>query len=649
MAINIRKSVAWALVSIASSSAIAAGQEDVVVVTASATEQNLKDAPASISVITQDDLKKKPVQNLKDVLKDVPGIQLTNEADNRKGVSIRGLGSEYTLILIDGKRVSSRTAVFRHNDFDLNWIPVDAIERIEVVRGPMSSLYGSDALGGVVNIITRKVGKAWHGTVSVDSTVQEHRDRGDSYNGNFFTSGPLVDDVLGVKMYGNLGKREKDDAQRSSTAQGGTAGRIEGYTNRNGNVEFALVPAENQDMTLGYGYDRQDRDSDSLNKNRLDRKNYSVGHNGKWDFGNTEIRLYGDKIDNYNERLITAKNNSVDGKVVLPLSSINQMLTFGGEWRQEKLQDSVNLTGSGHSAATQRALFVENEWRIFEPLALTTGIRMDDHQKYGDHWSPRVYLVYNATDTVTLKGGWANAFKAPSLLQLSPEWQTGSCRGDCQVIGNPNLKPETSENVELGIYYAGEEGWLEGINASLTVFQNDVNDMITVNRTRSVTEAQSYPNYAGLTSDGKPIFRYYNVNKARVRGVETELKVPVSEQVNLTLNYTYNDGRDLSSGASKPLSSLPLHTANSSLDWKPVDDWSFYLSANYSGQRRATTSTSKTSGGYTLWDIGTAYQMTKAIKWRAGVQNLMDKDLNYDDYSFNEEGRRYFIAMDYTF
>ncbi len=76
--------------------------------------------------------------------------------DNRKGVSIRGLDSSYTLILVDGKRVNSRNAVFRHNDFDLNWIPVDSIERIEVVRGPMSSLYGSDALGGVVNIITKK-------------------------------------------------------------------------------------------------------------------------------------------------------------------------------------------------------------------------------------------------------------------------------------------------------------------------------------------------------------------------------------------------------------------------------------------------------------------------------------------------------------
>lgn len=172
---------------------------ETMVVTASSVEQNLKDAPASISVITQEDLQRKPVQNLKDVLKEVPGVQLTNEGDNRKGVSIRGLDSSYTLILVDGKRVNSRNAVFRHNDFDLNWIPVDSIERIEVVRGPMSSLYGSDALGGVVNIITKKIGQKWSGTVTVDTTIQEHRDRGDTYNGQFFTSGPLIDGVLGMK------------------------------------------------------------------------------------------------------------------------------------------------------------------------------------------------------------------------------------------------------------------------------------------------------------------------------------------------------------------------------------------------------------------------------------------------------------------
>ena len=417
--------------------ALADVNEETLVVTASATEQNVKDAPASISVITQQDLQRKPVQNLKDVLRDVPGVQLTNEGDNRKGVSIRGLSSSYTLILVDGKRVNSRNAVFRHNDFDLNWIPVDAIERIEVVRGPMSSLYGSDALGGVVNIITKKIGQKWTGTLSADTTIQEHRDRGDTYNGQFFTSGPLIDGVLGMKAYGSLAKRAKDDPQASSNATGETP-RIEGFTSRDGNVEFAWTPNENHDFTAGYGFDRQDRDSDSLDRNRLERENYSLSHNGRWDIGNSELKFYGEKVDNKNpgqSGTITSESNAIDGKYVLPLGMINQLVTFGGEWRHDKLKDPVNLSSGGQStSASQYALFIEDEWRIIEPLALTTGIRMDDHQTYGDHWSPRAYLVYNATDTVTVKGGWATAFKAPSLLQLNPDWTTNSCRGSVTRI-----------------------------------------------------------------------------------------------------------------------------------------------------------------------------------------------------------------------
>lgn len=633
---------------------VAAESGDTLVVTASATEQNLKDAPASISVITQEDLKRKPVQNLKDVLQDVPGVQLTNEGDNRKGVSIRGLDSSYTLILIDGKRVSSRNAVFRHNDFDLNWVPVDAIERIEVVRGPMSSLYGSDALGGVVNIITKKIGQKWTGTLSADSTIQEHRDRGDTYNGQFYTSGPLVDGVLGLKAYGSLSKREKDDQQSSSTSSTGETPRIEGFTSRDANVEFAWTPTENHDFTAGYGFDRQDRDSDSLDKNRLERQNYSLSHNGRWGVGNSELKVYGEKVDNKNPgnaNAITSESNAVDGKYVLPLGEINQLLTFGGEWRHDKLKDPVNLTGgsSSNTSASQYALFLEDEWRIFEPLALTTGIRMDDHETYGDHWSPRAYLVYNATDTVTVKGGWATAFKAPSLLQLSPDWITGSCRGACEIVGNPDLKPETSESFELGLYYSGEEGWLEGVQASITTFQNDVDDRISISRTANVDQAQSYPNYVGLNADGEPVFRYYNVNKARIRGVETELKFPVAEDWKVTLNYTYNDGRDISNGGNKPLSELPFHTANGTVDWKATQDWSFYVQGNYTGEKRALTSGAATPGGYVVWNTGASWQATKAVKLRAGVQNLLDKDLSRDDYSYTEDGRRYFVGVDYKF
>jgi len=622
-------------------------KEDQMVVTASSIEQNLRDAPASISVITREDLQKKPVQNLKDVLKDVPGVQITNESDNRQGVSIRGLGSGYTLILVDGKRVNSRNAVFRHNDFDLSWIPAESIERIEVVRGPMSSLYGSDALGGVVNIITRKVGTKWHGTLSADTTVQEHRDRGDSGNGNFFASGPLVDDLLGVKVYGALGKREKDQASSASGSTGQP--RIEGYTSRNANVEFSLTPDEDQDITFGYGMDRQDRDSDTLDKNRIERENYSLGHNGRWGLANTELRFYGENIENKNAETITSKNNSLDGKVVIPLGDYNQFLTFGGEYRNDKLEDGVNMKNGGSTQANQYALFLEDEWRMFENLALTGGVRMDDHENYGVNWSPRAYLVYNATDTVTMKGGWASAFKAPSLLQLSPDWQSASCRGSCNVVGSKDLKAETSESVEFGLYYAGQEGLLEDVTASATVFQNDIDDMITVIRTANRSLAPTYQNFAGFDASGNPIFQYYNVNKARIRGLETELGLPLTDQLNLKLNYTYNDARDLSNGGNKPLSELPFHTSNATLDWKPLDAWSFYLSANYKGKSRTVTDGNATPGGYTIWNTGGSYAVNKAVKIRAGVLNLTDKDLNRDDYSYNEDGRRYFAAVDYSF
>lgn len=566
----------------------------------------------------------------------------------------------HTLILVDGKRVNSRNAVFRHNDFDLNWIPVDSIERIEVVRGPMSSLYGSDALGGVVNIITKKIGQKWSGTVTVDTTIQEHRDRGDTYNGQFFTSGPLIDGVLGMKAYGSLAKREKDDPQNSTTTDTGETPRIEGFSSRDGNVEFAWTPNQNHDFTAGYGFDRQDRDSDSLDKNRLERQNYSVSHNGRWDYGTSELKYYGEKVENKNpgnSSPITSESNTVDGKYTLPLTAINQFLTVGGEWRHDKLSDAVNLTGgtSSKTSASQYALFVEDEWRIFEPLALTTGVRMDDHETYGEHWSPRAYLVYNATDTVTVKGGWATAFKAPSLLQLSPDWTSNSCRGACKIVGSPDLKPETSESWELGLYYMGEEGWLEGVESSVTVFRNDVKDRISISRTSDVNAAPGYQNFVGFETGANgrriPVFSYYNVNKARIQGVETELKIPFNDEWKLSINYTYNDGRDVSNGENKPLSDLPFHTANGTLDWKPLalEDWSFYVSGHYTGQKRADSATAKTPGGYTIWNTGAAWQVTKDVKLRAGVLNLGDKDLSRDDYSYNEDGRRYFMAVDYRF
>ena len=126
--------------------------EEDLVVTATRTEQAVSTAPASISVVAGRDLQQRPVGDLTDALRDLPGVSLSAGSQGRRGIQIRGMESSYTLVLVDGKRVSSSEAVFRHNDYDIGLVPVEAIDRIEVVRGGMSALYGSEALGGVIEV-----------------------------------------------------------------------------------------------------------------------------------------------------------------------------------------------------------------------------------------------------------------------------------------------------------------------------------------------------------------------------------------------------------------------------------------------------------------------------------------------------------------
>ena len=139
-----------------------------------------------------------------DALVEVPGVVVTGGAD-RQDISLRGMGAKYTLILIDGKRQNSRETRTNSDSSGVEggWTPpLSAIERIEVVRGPMSSLYGSDAMGGVINIITRKVPSEWGGEIRMDSTIQESSKSGDIYQGNFYLAGPIKNDLLGLQIYG---------------------------------------------------------------------------------------------------------------------------------------------------------------------------------------------------------------------------------------------------------------------------------------------------------------------------------------------------------------------------------------------------------------------------------------------------------------
>src|SRR5690554_3300204 len=169
------------------------------VVTAAGFEQKVTDAPASISVISQDDLRQNRYTNLAQALDGVEGVDIRQGTGKTGGlnISLRGMPSEYTLILIDGRRQNPAGNITPNgfNSTSTSFMPpMSAIERLEVIRGPMSTLYGSDAMGGVINIITKKVGTEWTGSVTADYTYQEERDFGDTGGTSFYSSGPLVED-----------------------------------------------------------------------------------------------------------------------------------------------------------------------------------------------------------------------------------------------------------------------------------------------------------------------------------------------------------------------------------------------------------------------------------------------------------------------
>src|SRR5574344_1116030 len=244
--------------------------DDVQVVTsASGYEQKITDAPASISVISQEDLKQKKYSNLAEAIEDVEGVDVRGGNGKTGGlnISIRGMGSENTLILIDGKRQNSsgNNTPNGFGETNNNFLPpLSAIERIEVIRGPMSTLYGSDAMGGVVNIITKKVANEWTGNIGIDRTFNESSQFGDSNTINTYISGPLVKEKLGLSLRASHYGRDASNIKYGDGAEVSKRGPspVEG-TNYTLGAKLNYTPVENHDVFFDIFTSRQKYNNDN--------------------------------------------------------------------------------------------------------------------------------------------------------------------------------------------------------------------------------------------------------------------------------------------------------------------------------------------------------------------------------------------------
>ncbi|RRV04225.1 TonB-dependent receptor [Pseudomonas sp. v388] len=603
-----------------------------VVVTAAGYEQNLEDAPASITVITGDELRKKSFRDLTDAVRDVEGVTVNGGA-NETDISIRGMPADYTLILVDGKRQSARESRVNGNSgYEQSFIPpAEAIERIEVVRGPMSSLYGSDAIGGVINIITRKVTSEWGGSVTYDYSARQHSDQGNARQSQFYLSGPLKEDWLGLQVWGRYLDRQADDDVELTN----------GYSkadHRDFTARLAFTPTPDHDILLEGGAQRL-KNGDGLSANwatreqENNRDHWSLSHQGRWGWATSDVSLAYEKSSREGKasadqtdilgRKPTVENTVFDAKLVMPTE--RNITTAGLQWNDTTVTDWNQGLGDRKDyefSVVQKALFAENEWSVTDSFSLTTGLRMDHHEEYGVHFSPRVYGVWRATDDWTFKGGVARGFKAPELRAVVPDYSYLR-RNRYVMFGNPDLKPETSTNYELSALWSNRND----LSAGATVFYNDFQDKLS-----TVTTDQTWNGYV--------IMDRVNVDKAVIQGVEVNGRWEITPVIALKGNYTYTDSEQKSgANAGAPLALTPKSKANVRAEWQLNDRAQLWAATHYYGKEYGTTLSGEPAPAYTTADFGGSYELTRNISLNAALYNLTDKRLDDETYGTVNYGR----------
>lgn len=690
-------------------------------------EEELKQAPG-VSIITAEDIRKLPPTNdLAEIIRREPGVNLTgnstsgNRGNNRQ-IDLRGMGPENTLILIDGQPSTSRNAVRygwngdRDSRGETNWVPAEQVERIEILRGPAAARYGSGAMGGVVNIITKRPTDKLSGSITAYTSLPEDDAEGMSKRTNFSLSGPLGE-AFSFRLYGGASTTDADDADINAAHQASedalVSGR-EGVRNKDINalLSWQLNPEQSLDLEAGYSRQGNIYAGDTMNNNGggnpefinslyghetnvMQRSNYALTHKGDFDWGSSKASLSYDYTRNWrlNEGLAGGpegapsegagafmsrlRNTRANAEVNLPLSAgLEQVLTLGSEYLYESLNDPGSLReqsfdpNSGDipgfsrdqtkTTAHSYALFAEDNIQLGDRTIVTPGLRFDDHEEYGGNWSPSLNASHELTDELTLKGGIARAYKTPNLYQSNPGYllysrgngcnASESNSGGCYLVGNPDLEPETSINKEIGLAF-DKGSW----RTSATYFRNDYRNKIVGSN-----------QYITRLSNGRRVLQWENTDEAVVEGVEGNLFVALSPQLEWNTNFTYMlESEDKQTG--EPLSVIPEYTLNSSLDWQVTQQLSLQLTGTYYGKQEAPSLNRRTGQAidadaqqdldpYGLVGVSAGYEFNSNYSLRVGISNLLDKQIyregNANDAganTYNEPGRAYFASVTASF
>ena len=661
--------------------------EEVMVTTATKTEKNIEGVSASIIVITEEEIQKTGASTLDKILEKVPSINAQYgrfphpSASSKASISLRGMGANGTLILVDGKRLSGET----ESPYEMTRITASMIERIEIVKGSMSTLYGSDAIGGVINIITKKIDK----NVSTLDLKYGSNGDGDAVNKNVnFTNRGSVD-KLRYKINTSIDdttpyKVNKSYTQQAINPSSGADLNGNSLDNISGNYDVTYKDeatvktigtrleydfSDNFTAGLDLSYFTEDREGQYLGNasatsgglitntpvNSEDKnRRIDISSDFKYLINddlsmNTKVYRSYYKKRNYTDPLTFdgATNTKFSANVTIDtlesdltyILNDSNIITTGLEYRKETRDSgAINPDASSSEFITKvvnyKSLFIQDEIEISDTLNAIVGTRYDNISNADNKITLQAGLVKEIAEDTSIRANYAQGYRTPDIAELYvvSMYYKGAKRYGSVVINtikteSYDLKPEQSQTFELSL-----SNKYENLSSVFTIFNNKVKDKI---------DLVSY-------NDSSSSTKYYtseNIDQVDIKGAEVSFDYDLNKDIDLGLNATYLKTEDESTG--KELTYTPDISASFSVNYKITNDLNTNLMLRYIGEQYSNSTNTEQTNNYTLVDLGAQYQINKNIEYYLGVDNIFNKEV--DEEIGTNVGSYYFTGLRITF
>ena len=647
-----------------------------VVVTGSGHHQRLKSTATPVHVLSAQEIREQGITTFDGALtRMMPQVSM---APNSMGTFLRlnGLGNKYILILINGQKLSGDIS----NNVDLSRISMSRVKRIEILDGAASSLYGSDAIAGVINIITDQPTQQLV-SVTSDTRVSGHGQLTESVSLDIFKNGFGSYTSFTHDRADSYQNNHQEYVKGSDTeTQPTIAPLFTGYRSNIVGQRFTYTPHQHLALNAGLDYSYKITDRPDTRDDITGGTDYEMRYKGfRWNVGgiykftaknSLQANFTVDRFRYGKEYDVETKTNAIgdyvqskkqrmmDGelKAILGLTR-NSTTIFGANWRKDYL---TATSGNIDESVYALAAYAQHEQKLFKDLTATIGLRLTHHETFNNHLTPKVALMY-APGNFRFRATYSSGFRAPGLDELYYHYFSVN-RGKAQIsFGNQNLKPEKSNYFSLNAEYRDEV-----IAVSVTGYLNRINDMVVKENVKvdEVSLAMLRKEFPEMTDDQASKLvqyaLYQNSDVGDVKGLQLNLSANLFAGFNLSANYVYTYARSKSAAEWQPLERSIRHAATVAANYHHA--WRRYgLNVNLNGRLQSKTyytGTYEDAPGFGIWNLNTTHTFDIA-KWivlepSVGIDNIFNKadrrpDSSVRRYALFSPGRMFVAGLKVRF